>query len=416
LSSPMKSALVLFLVLVSPAPILAAEFQVQAVTTCVSPDSSLETLQGFLEAAESSLYINAYTFTNQDLAESVVDARKRGVDVRVMVEESPVGGIPEEERYVLNMFLASGIPVFLSSGPDWRFNHGKYAVADMARVFISTENYGYSGYPREGLSGNRGWCLEIEDPGVSGYFAGLFFRDLGNAQRLEAPLPGAEAPAGSGFRDYPAEFESADYRGSFRVVTVLAPEDALEEIVGLIESARESVYAEQFYAYTYWGKGATGSPEETPNLFLEALVDAARRGCRVRLLLDDTWYNVERDDPRSNYYAVRYLNELARREGLDLEARLMDSRAAGLEKLHAKGVVVDGKAVLVSSVNWNEHSPTRNREVGVIVYGEPAQYYARVFEEDWSSGQGDDDKKTEIVIGVLLVSFTLGYVVRKRTV
>jgi phosphatidylserine/phosphatidylglycerophosphate/cardiolipin synthase-like enzyme len=408
----MKGGAGLFFILFSFSPVLAAEFHAGHVATCVSPDSSFDVFSEFLDGATSSLYINVYTFTSYEAARAIADASGRGVDVAVLVEKSPVGGISDEERAVINMLLGKGVHVFLSDDPTLRFNHGKYAIADRRSAFVSTENLGYGGFPDEGVSGNRGWCVWIEDPAVSEYLTALFFSDLENAEELKGPFPARTFPERPLLHPYSPEFPGEDYEGTYKVIPVVAPENALDEIVGLIDSANESVLVEQFYAYTYWGKGSDGSTETTPNLFLAALIDAARRGCEVKLLLDDTWYNVERDDPRSNYYTVEYINEIAREEGLDMVAALFDSKAAGLEKLHAKGMVVDRKVVLVSSVNWNEHSPTKNREVGVIIYGEPAEYYARVFERDWY-GKAGGDRPGWLAV-VVAVGIPAVYLVRRR--
>jgi phosphatidylserine/phosphatidylglycerophosphate/cardiolipin synthase-like enzyme len=43
-------------------------------------------------------------------------------------------------------------------------------------------------------------------------------------------------------------------------------------------------------------------------------------------------------------------------------------------------MIVDNKSVLISSINWNENSFTKNREIGVIIESyEVAKYYADVF-------------------------------------
>jgi phosphatidylserine/phosphatidylglycerophosphate/cardiolipin synthase-like enzyme len=43
-------------------------------------------------------------------------------------------------------------------------------------------------------------------------------------------------------------------------------------------------------------------------------------------------------------------------------------------------VIVDGERVLISSINWNKHSPTYNREIGIIIENpELAAYYTEVF-------------------------------------
>src|SRR5690606_6940051 len=51
-----------------------------------------------------------------------------------------------------------------------------------------------------------------------------------------------------------------------------------------------------------------------------------------------------------------------------------------------KGVIVDGRHVLVSSINWNDNSPNFNREAGVIVsHSAAGEYFSRIFEADWEA-------------------------------
>ncbi|MCJ2563476.1 MAG: phospholipase D-like domain-containing protein, partial [Candidatus Thermoplasmatota archaeon] len=46
--------------------------------------------------------------------------------------------------------------------------------------------------------------------------------------------------------------------------------------------------------------------------------------------------------------------------------------------------VVDGNRVLISSLNWNHNSFTRNREAGLILKNEQiAVYFERIFMHDW---------------------------------
>ena len=68
-----------------------------------------------------------------------------------------------------------------------------------------------------------------------------------------------------------------------------------------------------------------------------------------------------------------------------------------LDKLHGKLVIADD-AVLISSINWGENSPTNNREAGVIIYGEAADYYAKVFMNDWDSETYDADSGNSVSV------------------
>ena len=52
--------------------------------------------------------------------------------------------------------------------------------------------------------------------------------------------------------------------------------------------------------------------------------------------------------------------------------------------IHNKGIVVDGKMVLVSSANWSGDGVLRNRDAGLIIRDRDiAAYYERVFRDDW---------------------------------
>ncbi|RMF90691.1 MAG: hypothetical protein D6733_03115 [Methanobacteriota archaeon] len=398
------------LLIFSAAPVFGQGFQAERVWTFASPDSSYEAFSMFLDSVDSALYISVYELDSPLLARGIEGLLREGKNVTILVEDMPAGGFPREEADLLSALESAGARVYLSGG-DLRFYHAKYAVSDNDTVLIGTENLGGNGYPPTGTSGNRGWGVIIGDAGLAEYFASLFYRDLRGAEPFVAP--GTTAKEHGEPRPYTPVFGVREYRGSFAVRPVVAPDDAVESIVSLLQSANSSVYVEQFYIYKYWGGRAAGSVEETPNPFLEAAIDAARRGVKVRILLDDTWYNTEEDDPVSNYNTAIYVNEVARREGLDLEARLIDSEALGIEKLHAKGVVVDGKAALVSSVNWNENSPVNNREVGVIIVGEPAGYYADVFEHDWKAAEPDGRSPYPALV-VILGGAAAIYLWRKR--
>ena len=60
--------------------------------------------------------------------------------------------------------------------------------------------------------------------------------------------------------------------------------------------------------------------------------------------------------------------------------------------MHNKGLVVDGKKVLITSLNWNAHS-IYNREAGVIIDNSAiASFYDRVFLYDWNACSSSMDK------------------------
>lgn len=360
-------------------PLSHAEHQVQQVVTFVAPDSSLVTLEKFISSANTSLYINVYTFTSPEIARIVKKELEEGTNVYIIVEGSPAGGFKQEEKRVLSWLSEGGAYVCVFTSKELRFNHAKYAIVDNTTVLITTENFGRSGFPVDG-KGNRGWGVVLRDEELAQTLAGLFFRDLRSCTPYTYNF--SSSLQSEYTKQEIGEFKPETYTGNFKVELGIAPENALNLTLAFMRQANKSIDVEMFYAYKYFGRGREGSPEKTPNLFLKELIDASRRGVRVRVLLDSSWYNVEKSDPRSNLYTVRYLNEIAKRENLPLKAKL-GCFTDKIRKYHVKGIIVDGKAVLLGSVNWNLNSPTKNREIVVVVYGEPAEYFSRVFDHDW---------------------------------
>ena len=364
------------------------------VTALLSPDNALSVLRETLDRAHSRIWASLYTLTSPDLSGSIQAAAARGVDVRILLEGAPVGGIDPRQWSNAESISSAGAAIrFLADAPGdgtfarYRFLHAKYAVIDLA-VFIGSENWGEHGFPAEGRVGNRGWHVLIQDAKVAAYFEALFLEDYEPRRRDSVPLAGFSPqlaadrePVTNGTR--PARIVTTRVAGPIWVTPVVVPDHAFREdaVLGLLRSAVRTLDVESFHVARTWGEG--------PNPYFEAVIEAARRGIRVRVLLDGTWYNAEEADPFDNDDTVAYLNEIAREERLPLEAKLIEATGHGLAKVHNKGVLVDDERVFVSSLNWNQNAATRNREIGIIVESAAlAAPFRLAFEEDWRDEPG----------------------------
>lgn len=398
------------------------------VTVFAAPDCSYGVLKDLVESSDSSLLVNVYEFTGTDVAGLFTEAAGRGVDIEVLLEGSPVGGVSEEEHDVYRILGSAGIPVFSMETENgvfhapYRFDHAKYVVSDGSAVMVASENFGETGFPVSGTGGNRGWGIVAESPGLASYFGDVFAHDAGGGWITEMTGGAGEATysvtettetaGASTGRFSPEHFEGAT------VTPVLSP-DTSYLIREMIAGAKESACIEQAYIKN-WSTGE--------NPWLEEAIDAARRGVDVRIILDSYYYNIEGDD--DNDETAAYINSVAAAESLPLEARLMDLGSGYIEKVHNKGVITDGSSILVSSVNWNENSPSYNREAGLIIeHPGAAGYFTRVFDSDWdSSGAGEDSVKERggragvesdnnvrnyIAAGIVVI-FAALYIVRKR--
>jgi phosphatidylserine/phosphatidylglycerophosphate/cardiolipin synthase-like enzyme len=347
-------------------------------TVFVLPDAPgvpIETLR----AADRRLLLGGYTLTASRVVDALVAAHRRGVTVRVLVDDAPVGGVGGREARALDRLSAAGVEVrVVGTGPArFDFHHPKYAVVD-DRALVTSENWKPAG---TGGNGSRGWGVRVDSPVVAADLAGLHrndstARDTTAWDRYREGETYGHENATVG--DYPTRFQAERVRvEGVRVLT--APGNAERAVVDLLDEADESVAVIQ---------PGIGGPHQP---FLRATVRAARRGVEVRILLSSAWYAEE-----ENERLVEWLNDLAAAEDLPLSAKL--SRPGGrFEKVHTKGVVVDGETAVVGSLNWNNNSARENREVALVLEGEEAGgYYRRTFDADWRGGGS-----TRLPVGVV---------------
>ena len=372
----------------------------------VSPDCSLELYRNCIDQAKYEILLNVYEFSSPEMADALINARKRGVNVTVLIEGGPVGGISPEGNAICDRLTRNNIMVFQmgtigDSHAPYRYDHAKYIVVDSLYLFITSENFKGNGFPAEGKSGNRGWGICLIDTGIATYFREVFLVDL-NGKGI-SPMTGKEGPQESGGTvPHRKEFSPFRFEGA-NVTPVLAP-DTSYLITDLLRSATSEIDIEQAYISNESGG--------VPNRYLTEAINASHRGVQVRVLLDSYWFNTEGEDDNDEMMA--YINQVAASGHLPLEARCAELDRNELEKIHNKGVIVDRKKVLVSSINWNYNSPTFNREAGVIIeQPEAARYYGAVFEDDWGQStmsgrnQGATTEYIKIGIAVMVVALLL---------
>lgn len=378
----------------------------------VSPDCSREAFYEVVAGARHEILVSIYEITSPVLAEYLVHAHRRGVDVEILVEGGPVGGIPAEEHWVIAYMQREGIPVRTMSGTEtmhtpYRFLHSKYMVIDSRKVLVTSENFKENGFPKMGMRGNRGWGVVVTHEGLADYFKSVYTHDADGSWSIPAdPREGDEEPPS--WQEYHAESSPYIFSGA-TVIPVISP-DTSSQIHDLITGARVTVDIEMAYI--------TNETAFSLNPFLADALNVSRRGIPVRVLIDSYYYNVEGEADNDEMVAI--INDIAASEGLPLEARCADLSPGLVEKIHNKGVIVDGEKVLVSSINWNMNSPTFNREVGLIIeHAGLGEYYTGVFERDWRSAEksgapGGPDLQKIAAAGVVISTLSLYAWVRKR--
>lgn len=205
------------------------------------------------------------------------------------------------------------------------------------------------------------------------YAALLLATSVAFGSAVAAPIK-VQGPGSAGIA---ARMSKAMFAGDFPVQLVeTIPEEttvghgglprAREVWIEMIEGARESIDLEGFYMSTWPGEPLEG--------VIDALGRAARRGVRVRLLLDKSM--------GATY--PKPADSLGMLPGF--ERRWIDVKRISGGVQHAKYFLVDGEQVFVGSQNFDWRALRHIHELGVRVRDRRvAQAFGEVFAWDWQA-------------------------------
>ena len=273
----------------------------------------------------------------------------------------------------------------------YRYHHEKCCVIDGRTVVVTTENWGPSSFPASGhASGfaSRGWGAVVESPEMAATLIDVIEHDLractvtwerGVTKPTE--LPEVPPSSSSGPLLFPCSAS-----------LLVGPESwgsDLATLTGLISIASETIYLELASLEPEWGV------HQSP--LVEALLDAAARGVRVRLLLDQG-YDGEGEA------TVRELSLLSAQRGiLHVMATVADG-IPGVARVHAKGAIIDGRVAILGSLNWAWSSATRNREILIVLEGaEVVADLRRTFMADWAASTSASLPRVPLTLIAVLI-------------
>jgi hypothetical protein len=124
---------------------------------------------------------------------------------------------------------------------------------------------------------------------------------------------------------------------------ILFGQDYFQTTNQAIEEAKQSIYLAMYLI------NVKPTPTANPaSILLESLLTAHKRGVYVKVILDDTKFNI-------NYHAYKRLKQ----GGIDVS---LDSPQA---VLHGKGIVIDSKICILGSFNWTRASLSDNYEFAI---------------------------------------------------
>lgn len=90
-----------------------------------------------LDEAHESIRLMGYSFTSPEVVKSLVAAKRRGVDVRVVVDDK--GNRSKASQAAMNVVVNAGIP--LRTNSQYKIMHDKVIITDGQNVELGSFNY-----------------------------------------------------------------------------------------------------------------------------------------------------------------------------------------------------------------------------------------------------------------------------------
>lgn len=340
------------------------------VTTFVSPDGSKDALWDLLLSAKESIYVEIYGINNPYILDLIhyIHNTRPGIDMKFLIGWNSLG-YPSPNKYVANNLTLLGYEVRWTNSSDFTYAHQKFVIIDNKTTVVHAGNWAKTSFPEEGKKANREWSIAMTDVDVTGYYRSVFDYDWGRGRPYDAGTDGTGDPlsyseTGS---TYPRPFATpGHFSGPMNVTPIFSPDTSLQGILYVINSARVTLDIQIPY-FTNVGDG--GEVDQ----IIDAILAAKARGVTVRVITDE-----EKD-----YLEVA---DILHEHGIPIVWQ--DTRWFSAN--HNKGIIADGRLVLICSINYSEGSITENREAGVIIENqEVAQWYQAVYDFDWSIADTD---------------------------
>lgn len=334
------------------------------VTTFVSPDGSQEELFHFLNSAEESIYVEIYGINDPfilDLIHEIHD-NKPSLEMKFLIGWNSLG-YPTPNKYVANNLTELGYEVKWTNSDDFTYAHQKFVIIDNETTIVHSGNWAKTSFPQDGYKANREWSIAMSDTEVTGYYRAVFDGDWKNGTVYDAGTHGTGDPLTlpTATSTYPEPFETAgQFSGSMKVTPIFSPDTSLQGILYCINSAQATLDIQIPYFTNVEGGGSV-------NQIMDAILAARERGVTVRVISEEE-------------YDWEIVEQLFVEHGIPIVWQ--DTR--WFTANHNKGIIVDGRIVLISSINYSDNSIENNREAGVIIEHEGiAQWYQEVYDFDW---------------------------------
>jgi len=290
----------------------------------VLPDDTGKPIVDAIDGATKSLNIRMFLFTEPTLIDAVIAARKRGVNVRVMLNPARRSGESENEE-ARKLLTDAGVEV-RDSNPAFALTHQKSMVIDDRIGFVESLNW----EPRD-LTKTRDYAIVTTKAHEVAEMVACF----------------------------DADWEHADFEPAQHSNLIWCPNNGRRRLAEFIDSTRHSLWLQ--------------NERYQDQVIIERLVRAVTRGVKVHVLAKPP-HSLKPEKLVEGVGGLRILQ--------DVGARVHTLKHL---KLHAKILLADDKRAVVGSINIAPGSFDDRRELAIETDAPGAvQRLKKTVEHDWS--------------------------------
>src|SRR5271156_95073 len=289
----------------------------------VMPDDTSKPILDAINGATKSLRVKMFIFSDPSLLKAVIDAKRRGVDVRVMLNPARRDG--ESENQESRKKLAAGGVTVKDSNPDYDVTHEKSMVVDDATAFVKSLNW-----ETKNLTETRDYAI------VTSHAHEV-------AEIIEC---------------FEADWARKPFSGDEHSHLIWCCGNGRDRIAQFIDDAKESIFLQ--------------NERYQDAVIIERLVRAARRGVKVHVMARPP-HKLKKEKLVEAVGGMRIMEDV----GIKIH------KLKHL-KLHAKMLLADHARAIVGSINLAPGSFDTRRELAIEVRDDDViERLTRIAHHDW---------------------------------
>jgi cardiolipin synthase A/B len=293
----------------------------------VLPDDSARPILDAINAAEKSIRVKMFVFSDPELLNAIVAAHKRGVEVQVMLNPARRDG-KEENQESRQLLRKAGVNV-LDSNPAFDLTHEKSMVIDDKTAFVKSLNW-----DTKNLTETRDYAVVTEHP-----------------QEVKEIV-----------QCFEADWNRQPFDGTPDSHLIWCSGNGRERIAHFIDEAKHSLWLQ--------------NERYQDPIIIERLVRANRRGVKVHVMARPP-HKLKKDKLIEGVGGLRIMDDV----GIKVH------KLKHL-KLHAKMLLADGMKAIVGSINLTPGSFDSRRELAIEVHDdEVVDRLHDVVHQDWENSR-----------------------------